>query len=89
MASRMIIPISFKNKEDYDYVKSMPNSSHYIRELVRKDRLKQKENNIEKKVEEILEKKLKMINNSNLEIKDNTKEDLIKDVNEVFNIYDS
>lgn len=35
---RMIISISFKDKADYLFVKNHPNSSHYIRELVKKDR---------------------------------------------------
>lgn len=36
--SRMIITINFDNESDYKYVKGMPNSSHYIRELVKKER---------------------------------------------------
>jgi len=63
MGKRLVIPINFTDKDDYEYVKNQINASHYIRELVKKDREgKQVETDyIDRKIEE-LKKELK--NNS-------------------------
>lgn len=44
MDKRLIISVSFSNdKELYNYVKNQPNSSHYIRQLVKEDMMSIKE----------------------------------------------
>jgi len=48
---RMIIVVNFTNKEDYEYVKNQPNASHYIRNLVAKDRKGLTE--LDRKIEDI------------------------------------
>lgn len=88
MAKRMMVPVNFLNKDDYDYVVSQPNRCHYMRELVRKDRLNQQNDRdyIDKRIEE-LEKKLNSLPYTDKEqIKDS--EELKKSLKSIINMYD-
>lgn len=83
MGRRLIVPVSFDNNDDYKFVKEKPNSSHYIRELVRKDREKIKSDNnyIEEKVKELkqyIDRKLLGVNGAEIELNQDLQEDIKK-----------
>lgn len=78
--ARMVIPVNFLDKDDYEYAMNQPNRCHYIRELVRKDRLNEQNNKdyIDKKIAE-LEERLRNLSETNTP-KDENAEKVIKDI---------
>jgi len=78
---RMIVPVSFDNEDDYEFVKSKPNSAHYMRTLVKKDRENVKSDNkyLEDKVKELrdyIDRKLASSNVADVQISEDFKEDI-------------